>query len=153
MRSEGRWGAFYVARAKTGQAAIGTLSRRSAALLAGYRARIGVDLLPEAPLLRTRTGSPYTKNLLAKDFRKVRMSLFPDDPRTLLDFRRSVALEARAGGASREALASKLANTVSANAELERTYMPVDIRAVRAVDDARQVARKAARANKPRRKV
>ncbi|WP_163312169.1 hypothetical protein, partial [Enterobacter cloacae] len=62
-------------------------------------------------------------------------------------------LEARAGGASTEHLGAKLANTISTNAELERTYQPVDLAAVQAVDQARIVARRQARANKGRRKV
>ncbi|HEV2605012.1 MAG TPA: hypothetical protein VGU24_15250 [Microvirga sp.] len=144
LRPEGRWGAFFVQRAKTGQAAIGTLSRRSYALMRAYRERIGVELLPNAPMFRTRRGAPYLKNSLAEDFRDLRREVLPDDTRKLLDFRRSVAVEARAGGATREILASKLANTVNANAELERTYMPVDLQAVRAVDQARLVGRRLA---------
>lgn len=147
LRPDGRWGAFHLPRAKTGQPAIGTLSRRSHALLTGYRKRIGVELLPNAPLLRNRSGQPYTKNLLAKDLRTIRALVFPGDTRQLQDLRRSVAVEARAGGATRETLASKMANTVDANAELERTYMPVDLRAVQAVDRARIAGRRAARKN------
>ncbi|WP_209735457.1 hypothetical protein, partial [Methylobacterium sp. PvP109] len=70
------------------------------------------------------------------------------ETRQMLDIRRSVAIEARAGGASREHLGAKLANSIAANAELERTYQPVDIDAVQAVDRARLNARRRARATR-----
>lgn len=56
----------------------------------------------------------------------------------MLAIRRAVAIEARAGGASRERLGAKLANAIAANAELERTYRPVDIDAVLAVVPGRR---------------
>ena len=144
----GRWGAFRLGRAKTGQAAIGTLSRRSAVLIRSYLGWPHVQQLPRVALFRTREGAPYRKNSLAEDFRDVRRLVDPLERRQMIDIRRSVAIEARAGGASREHLSAKLANTISSNAELERTYQPVDLRAVQAVDDARIAARKSERANK-----
>ncbi|GBU17266.1 MULTISPECIES: hypothetical protein [Methylobacterium] len=149
----GRWGAFKVARAKTGMAALGTLSRRSNALMRAYLGWPHVQQIRNMPLFRTREGAAYRKNSLAEDFRTVRALVDPLERRQMLDIRRSVALEARAGGASTEHLGAKLANTISTNAELERTYQPVDLAAVQAVDQARIVARRQARANKGRRKV
>ena len=137
----GRWGAFHLGRAKTGQAAIGTLSRRSAALMRRYLRWGEVEHHPGFILFRTREGAAYTKNSLAEDFRDVRRMVDPLEKRQMLDIRRSVSIEARAGGASRENLAAKLANTVNANAELERTYQPVDLDAVTIVDQARSAAR------------
>ena len=51
--------------------------------------------------------------------------------------RRSAAVEALAGGANASQIGSKLANSMSTNEELHRTYLPVDKGAVDAVDEAR----------------
>jgi len=50
---------------------------------------------------------------------------------------RRSAVEARAGGATAEQMAAKLANSLSTNEQLHRTYLPVDKAAVEAVDAAR----------------
>lgn len=141
-RAQGRWGAFQVARAKTGKAALATLSRRSATLLRWHQALIGAEALPNAPIIRTRAGAAYTKNTLAKDFRVVRKGALPDRDCKMMDIRRSVAVEARAGGATNEQIAAKLANRMDVNAFLEKTYMPVDEASVRSVDEARAAARR-----------
>ncbi len=144
----GRWGAFRLERAKTGQAAIGTLSRRSAWLMRRYLRWGEVEHHRAMTLFRTREGAAYLKNSLAEDFRDVRRMVDPKEKRQMIDIRRSVAVEARAGGASAEHLGAKLANSIASNAELERTYQPVDLEAVQAVDEARIAGRRMARANK-----
>lgn len=143
-RAAGRWGSLIRERTKTGAAGIGTLSRRSAALIAGYLRTTGITPLPSTPIIRTRRGKPYSKNDLAKDFRwHIRA---PGDDRKIADIRRSVGVEARAGGATLEQVAGKLANRVDANAELERTYLPAHLGTVQVADAARLRARKK---NKP----
>ena len=77
----GRFGAFEVGRAKTGQAAIGTLSRRSAVLMRAYLDQLGLRPLPSTPLFRTREGAPYWKNSLAEDFRDLRRLVDPKETR------------------------------------------------------------------------
>jgi integrase len=85
---------------------------------------------------------PYTKNTMAKDFRAGRAALFgKDDDRKISDLRRSGAVEADAGGVSVEDLSNKLANTISASNRLRKTYNPVNIPAVRRVDQARLLGR------------
>ena len=95
---------FAVARAKTGKAAIGTLSRRTKRLLDTYSATLPPNLLPSAPIFYTRGGEPgskggrpwppvpYTADTLGDDFRAVRGKEFPGDKRQLMDFRRSGAV-------------------------------------------------------------
>jgi hypothetical protein len=51
--------------------------------------------------------------------------------------RRSAAVEALAGGAHATQISSKLANSLSTNVALHKTYLPVDKGAVDAVDQAR----------------
>jgi len=58
-------------RAKTGRAAIGTLSRRTERLVATYLRILGADL-PDAILFRTRSGAAYREDKLAQDFAAVR---------------------------------------------------------------------------------
>lgn len=168
---------FRVARAKTGRAAIGTLGHKASRILRAYLARLDCELLPSAPIFRTkgkpatappapetgaRPGSagrpwiprPYTKDTLAEDFATVRAAAFGAlERRQLQDFRRSGAVEAVAGGARPADLSAKMANTLSASNRLHRTYVPVDVASVRSVDEARARGREHIRKNKNRPKV
>ncbi|MGH6836327.1 MAG: hypothetical protein ACREC9_12445 [Methylocella sp.] len=133
---------FMVSRAKTGRAAAGTLSRRAEAVLDAYIAGLGFTLHANAPIFRTRSGAPYSKDTLGDDFRAVRTAAFgPAEHRTLADFRRSGAIEAAAGGADASTIAAKMANTLSASNALHRAYLPVEITKVRAADAARRAGR------------
>ena len=49
---------FAVERAKTGAAALGTLCPRTQRLLAAYIDGLGAEPIPDAPLLRNRSGRP-----------------------------------------------------------------------------------------------
>jgi len=140
---DGRGDVFAVARAKTGRAAAATLSRAARRVLDAYLASLGVTLTPDAPIFRNRSGRPYSKDTLGDDFRAVRAIVFGEvEDRTLADFRRSGAVEALRGGASLDLVGQKLANDVGSNPSLGRTYVPVDLAAVRAVDKARRKGRK-----------
>jgi hypothetical protein len=138
---------FEIPRAKTGQAALATLSRRTERLMAAYLAGLGVELHDDAFVFRNRSGAPYSKDTLGDDFRKVRNALFPGDERKLMDMRRTAAVEALVGGADTGALAAKMANTIDDAKELQRTYLPVDLAAVRTADAARRLGRKRRREN------
>jgi hypothetical protein len=124
-------------RAKTGRAAIGTLSRRTEQLVSGYLASLAAERLPEAVLFRTRTGKAYQDARLSRDFESVRELVFPGDERRLMDMRRSGTVEAVAGGADAIGLSAKLTNSISRSNALHKTYAPVDIEAVRNIDEAR----------------
>lgn len=124
-------------RTKTKRAAIGTVSFRTERLAIHYVAQLGADLLPEAILFRNRSGEPYREDTLADDFAVIRDKVFPGDTRRLMDMRRSGTVEAIAGGADGLGLAAKMANSIDRSNTLHKTYAPVDITAVREVDDAR----------------
>jgi hypothetical protein len=129
---------FTLGRAKTGAPAIGTLSRRAQRLLKAYQAAIAIDPLPSVPILRNRSGGTYTKETLNKDFAKVRAAVLGKaETRKIMDMRRSGAVEAMAGNVDDGALAAKMANTLDQAAELQRTYLPVDIVSVERADAAR----------------
>lgn len=144
---------FSLARAKTGKAAIGTFSKRTARLLDAYVTSLPFALHPDMPLFRTRGGTPgakggrprppatYTSDTLGDDFRAVREAEFPGDKRTLMDFRRSGAVEATAGEVDPAALAGKMANSIDANKELQATYLPHNTTLVRLADAARSLGR------------
>lgn len=153
---------LFTERAKTGVPVGGMLGRRAAALLAAYVAGLGFVPLPDQPLFRTRQfapgakggrprpPAPYSKDVLAKDFRTVRTMVFGEnDDRQMLDFRRSGAVEAIAGGASREHLAHAMGNTLSASNELFTTYVPVNLTSLAAVTAARRQGRERIRAARP----
>lgn len=141
-RTDGRRTWFEVDRAKTGRGALGTLSRRTEAVLRAYVGALPVDLHPSAPIFRNRSGTPYTKNSLAEDFRDIRAIVLPGDDRKLMDMRRSGAVEAMAGGAEGGALSAKMANTLSDSKTLQRTYLPVDKASVDLADEARKRGRR-----------
>lgn len=65
-----------------------------------------------------------------------------------MDLRRSVAIEALAGGAKADQIGGKLANSIATNRELEGTYLPQSGAVVRLVDEARLVGRRAIRGTK-----
>jgi hypothetical protein len=62
--------------------------------------------------------------------------------------RRSGAVEAVRGDATPTKLSAKMANTLSSSNRLHRTYVPVDVAAVRDVDDARALGRERIKSKK-----
>lgn len=148
------WG-FLIERTKSGEAAFGTLSPRTQRLVLAYVESLGVTLLDDAPIFRSRgfapgpkggrprAGVPYTKDSLVDDFADLRKLVFgEDEKRRLMDMRRSGAVEANAGGASVEAISAKMGNSIDENKALQKTYMPVNLAAVRSADASRRKGRK-----------
>jgi hypothetical protein len=133
-------------RTKTGRAAIGTISRRSERLVTPYLAELGTALLPDAILFRNRSGAVYREATLAHDFSDIRELAFTANRRRLMDMRRSGTVEAIAGGADGLGLAAKMANSIGRSNALHKAYAPVDIEAVRNVDEARLKGRRKMRA-------
>ena len=138
---------FDTARGKTSKPAIGTLSRRSEALLDAYLQRLGVELTEGAQIFRNRSGRPYTKDKLGQDFRVIREDVFPGDTRRLMDMRRSGAVEAQAGEVKAETLSAKMANSIAQSSKLQRTYLPGRVATVRLADEARRIGRRRLREN------
>jgi hypothetical protein len=154
MQAGDEWG-FLTRRAKTDEAAFGTLSRRTQLMVATYLEDLGVTLLEDAPIFRTRgyapgpkggrprSGAPYTKDSLVDDFADLRRMVFgPDEKRRLMDMRRSGAVEANAGGGSVESISAKMGNSIDQSKTLQKVYMPVNLAAVRAADEARKKGRR-----------
>jgi hypothetical protein len=156
---------FRIDRTKSGVAAFGTLSARTRRLALAYVDQLGVTLLPDSPIFRSRgytpgpkggrprVGVPYTKDALVADFADVRHLVFgPHERRMLMDMRRSGGVEANAGGGSVEAVAAKMGNSIDVSKALQRTYMPVNLAAVRAADEARRKGRHESRQERNRHK-
>ncbi|CAN7706485.1 hypothetical protein [Mesorhizobium sp. LjNodule214] len=154
MQTAQEWG-FLIDRTKSGEAAFGTLSSRTQRLVIAYVKSLGVTLLDDAPIFRSRgfapgpkggrprAGVPYTKDSLIDDFADMRRLVFgAGEKRRLMDMRRSGAVEANAGGASVEAISAKMGNSIDDNKALQRTYMPVNLAAVRSADASRRTGRK-----------
>ena len=148
------WG-FLIKRGKTDEDAFGTLSRRTQILLLTYIAELGVTILDDAPMFRTRgyapgskggrprTGVPYTKDSLVDDFARVRLLVFgAQEARRLMDMRRSGSVEANAGGGALEAISAKMGNSIDRSKQLQKVYMPVNLAAVRAADEVRRKGRR-----------
>jgi hypothetical protein len=148
QRLQDRRGVFFdTARAKTGRAAIGTLTRRSVRILDAYLERLGVDLHFDAPIFRNRSGAPYSKDTLGDDFRVIRQAVFPGDTRRLMDIRRSGAVEAIAGDVDPAALGQKMGNSIQDSKALQETYLPRRAATVRLADEARKRGRRVLREN------
>lgn len=129
---------FLVERAKSGRAAVGTLGRRSLALLDSYLTREPCEV---GALLRNRSGAVYSRFTMPDDFATIREACFPGDKRTLADMRRSGAIELQAGGAAPQTTAAKMANSISSANAIHKTYQPVDLQTVRQADEARRLGR------------
>ena len=158
---------FALDRAKTGKAAVATISQWSQAVLGAYLATFGAELLDTTPIFWTRGGRPvsrdgvtgqwggdhgggrhiparpYTKSSLNQDFRTVRELTFGKyEKRQLQDMRRSGAVEGDAGGGSVEDQSNKMANTINRNQRLRKIYNPVNVPSVRRYDQARVIGAK-----------
>jgi hypothetical protein len=151
----GEWG-FAIDRDKTGVAVLGTLSPRTRRLILTYLDQLGASVFPDAALFRSRgyaagpkggrprVGVPYSKDALVDDFADVRRLVFGEgETRRLMDMRRSGAREANAGDVAMTALAAKMGNSIDTSKTLQRTYMPVNLAAVRTADEARRKGRRA----------
>lgn len=146
--------AFFIRRGKSDVPSYGILSARTRRLVETYLADLDFELHDAAPIFRSkghvpgasggrpRTGGPYTKDTLSKDFRLIRAAVFPGNVRQLRDLRRTGAVEANAGGASVESIAAKMGNSIDQNKTLQKTYMPVNPATVRVADQARIAGRK-----------
>ena len=148
LRPQDRHGdAFVLKRAKTGKAIVGTLTGRSKRVLAGYLVKLGAEVAPSAPIFRNRSGAPYSKDTLGDDFRDVRAMAFGEgERRTIADMRRSGTIEAKRGGATKEAIGEKLGNAFATSKLINDTYGATDVHVVRQVDEARRQARTKKRA-------
>lgn len=146
--------AFAIGRTKTNEAAFGILSKRTQRLVEWYIASLAFALHDDAPMFwtrgftpsgkggRPRNPAPYTKDSLVDDFADLRRLVFgTEEKRKLMDMRRTGAVEANAGGASVETIAAKMGNSIDQNRKLQKTYMPVNIAAVREADQARRIGR------------
>ena len=148
------WG-FAIDRDKTGVAVLGTLTRRTQRLVLAYLDELGVSIMPDASLFRSRgyapgpkggrprVGVPYSKDSLVDDFADVRRLVFgKEEKRRLMDMRRSGAREANAGDAPLTAISAKLGNSIDRSKMLQRTYMPNQLASVRTADEARKKGRR-----------
>lgn len=138
---------FDTSRGKTGKAVIGTLSRRTALILDTYLESLGVELHPDAQIFRNRSGKPYSSDTLGDDFRDLREKVFPGEDRTIMDIRRTGAVEATAGEVAPAALAAKMGNSIDHNKKLQETYLPVRTATVRLADEARRRGRRVLQEN------
>ncbi len=129
-------------RARTRRGAAATLSPWSLAILTAYVKKLGIDLAPNAPIFRNRSGAPYSKDTLGDDFRDARETFDKGERRHLADMRRSGAIEGEVGGGSVTDQAQKMANSIDTNKRLRRTYNPVNVESVRRFHQARAAGAK-----------
>src|SRR5262249_40509805 len=133
-------------RAKTGRAAIDTISHRTERLVSTYLDQLGTDRLPDAILFPNRSGNSHRHGTFGDDFAAVRELEFPRAAPRLMDMRRSGVVEAIAGEVGPLGLSAKLANSIERSNTLHKTYAPLDIEAVRNADAARLKGRQRIRA-------
>ena len=139
---------FDLARVKTAKRAFATITQKTAKRHKTYLREFGVVIPPNQPFIRNRSGRAYTKDTLARDFRRVRNKLFPGDDRILLDMRRTGNVEAAVGGALPTDMSAKAGNSIDKSNRLFETYTPVQLEAVRRADRARERGRRKLAGNK-----
>jgi hypothetical protein len=130
-------GGFATVRAKTGRVVLATISKRTAALVEAYLSEVAFVLVPGTPMFRSQDGTVFSEFTLSKAFARMRHRIFPGDQRTLLDMRRSGAVEALAGSVDAGALGAKMGNSIASGRDLQQTYLPVDPVVIRRADEAR----------------
>jgi hypothetical protein len=135
-------GYFQIERAKTGKKALGTITPETAACIGTYLKAMAVVIPKDQPFIRDRFGKIYKKDSLGDDFRIIRNILLPGDDRTLMDMRRTGAVEAVAGEATPSVLSAKSGNTIGQSSKLHDTYVPIKLSVVRRADEARKAGRK-----------
>lgn len=148
------WG-FLIKRGKTDETAFGIMSPRTRRLVQYYVSGLDFELHEDAPIFRTRGAAPgpkggrrhdpvqYQKSSLIDDFADIRRAIFgKEEKRRLMDMRRTGAVEAVSGGGTVESIAAKMGNSIDQNKTLQKTYMPVNLAAVRAADASRKIGRR-----------
>ena len=93
-------------------------------------------MLPTTPLVRTRRGRLYSKDLLAQDFRRIANLVGLPKSVQIRDLRRTAPTERLEGGANDQEARSALGNSIDRNAALYDTY------SVLSLDMAREAERK-----------
>jgi hypothetical protein len=146
-RKDGTGTYFDTARGKTEKAVIGTVTRRAMRIVDAYVKALDFDLHADAPIFRNRSLAPYSSDTMGDDFRDVRNAVFPGDTRQMMDFRRSGAIEAVAGGVDPLPLSQKMGNALAQSRKLQDTYMPRQAATVRLADEARKRGRKVLKGN------
>jgi hypothetical protein len=138
-------GGFSTFRAKPGRTVLATISHRTAALVNAYLSGVAFARVPGTAMFRSQDGTAFNEFTVSKAFARMRERVFPGDRRTLLDMRRSGAIEALAGSVDSGALGAKMANSIASARDLQDTYLPVDAAVVRRADEARLRGRTALR--------
>jgi hypothetical protein len=125
--------------------AIGTLSRRTQRLIDAHTKTLPA-VMPEAPMFRNRSGRPYTKDTLSRDFRKVRAAESPGAASCSIsgDPAPSKPLPAMS---IRWLCPKKMANSIDRSKRLQDTYIPKRASLVRLADEARRRGCRALREN------
>lgn len=137
LKQDGRGWYIHREREKTGKEVLGSLTEATAEAVLTYIEGLGVELAPEARIIRQRNGQAYrSKDTFGDDFRSVRNHVFPGDKRQFLDIRRSGNVEADAAGADKATMGELLANGLADSKFLDETYTPPT------VAKAREVAQK-----------
>lgn len=126
-------------RTKTSKTAAMPISPKLWQTIEQYAASLPFGLQNSSPLLRRHNTQKPWKDApdFAKDFRRVRESVFPGDKRQARDVRRTVSFEAELGGAKADERGDLLANSMGSNAKLEETYTPSNVIRARKTQEKR----------------
>lgn len=94
-------------RTKTGRKVELELLPETMDLIKAYHNLLGLAATPNALVIRTRRGRPYTKDILAKDFRAVRRKAGLPECLQLQDLRRTASSEEANAGATEAEIAAR----------------------------------------------
>lgn len=113
------------------------------ALVERYKARLGLIIPADQPLLRSVSGRPFaSRHHLAKQIRIVCREAGIPDSLQLRDLRRTGNVEAAIGGASAPQLAARADHSIGRGQAILDTYTPASFAAAQAAQAARRKDRK-----------
>ena len=133
-------------QAKTGKVTHLPLLRETRQAIDDYVAAMALAPLPNAVLLRTRRGRPYTKDYLAKGIRRVLRAAGVPDAVRLSDLRRTASKERAEAGATEAEIAAAGGWSIERGSQILDVYNPRTLELARNAQDKR-------RRNKSGRKV
>jgi len=133
---------LWLVQAKTGLPQRVPLWPETVHAIRAYRATLDVGAHPEAPLIMTPTGRPYSPHHLARHVRQVlRGAGIPDDIR-FSDLRRTASKERAEAGASAAQLAAATGHSIARGVEILDVYNPPSYALAKGAQDKRRRRKK-----------
>ncbi len=128
----------FLERAKSGRGQYAVYSAETLTLIERYQRESKFKVLPTTQLVRTRRGRPYSKDQLARDFRRIADKVGLPKNVQMRDLRRTAHTERLEGGAHPQEARAAIGNSVDRNKTLDDTYSVYSLDMARAAERKRR---------------